>query len=1021
MKKKILDIVKKSIGPDNYLRLRRFVTASRSRVRTFFRVRVSSVLKMVRASQPKIKALGRRGLIRVLSPLVDRFFEPNLRPKRFIPGVNLAESNGVPVRSPEIESVKVGSGISVITLNLNGADFLASYLDGLKALPNVPTELVFVDHASSDNSVELVRSFCEENNFALRLVQKLANDTFSKSNNEAIKLCSYDTILFLNNDVVLDHTTQIRKAMRVLSAHPEVGIVGVNLYHDLECTQLQHAGTSFFWDSISNFYRPVNIQSTRISPLDEFDFRIYPAVTAACSLVRKQDVVELGGFHEAYNYGFEDVDLSMEMLFGLGKTSVVLHHSAAFHEENKSQKRDSRLTVMRRRKANQVEFSARQGLRINYLNWKNGLNFGNPFNIRKTRIGFVVTEAGSDATAGDYFTAMELARALSADERVEVEFYPIRGKGNVVGVGSVVEADILVVMIDRFDVSSIKSQSPNTILIAWARNWFDRWMERDHIDAYDYYFASSDKATDYFIERGLDPVSTLRIGTNAELFECAVSDNERDLDIVFIGSRWDVPREIEDSFAVLRKYKSRVIGVGWQQEYPDDSLFGPAIPYSSVPRVYANSKIVIDDAASSTKDWASANSRVFDALAAGCLVISNSQTSSVELAKLPEGSLSIPTYSSPEELEGLLNTYLHDDNLRAELVTSLQREVVRFHTYKNRSEQFLTTIDSYMRSSIRMSIKVPAPNQKVKHLWGDYHYARSLKKEFKKLGYRVRIDLLDEWYCSEAKSDHVVLVLRGLSEYEPEPHQINLMWNISHPNLIKAEEYRKYDIVFSASESHAVRVSKAHPDVNSKALMQCTDSALFHPQSAAPDSDEKADSEELLFVGNSRNVFREIVKHPIELGLPIKIIGSNWEQFIPEALLGEPFIENEKLSGLYGSGRIVLNDHWETMRANGFVSNRLFDAVASGAVVITDQVDGVEALFEENVITYDGSRDGFESAYKRALEVTPSAAVIRKILDNHTFRNRAIEMDQEIRMLPRINSLLDFDVEFKPFLTEKNV
>ena len=33
---------------------------------------------------------------------------------------------------------------------------------------------------------------------------------------------------------------------------------------------------------------------------------------------------------------------------------------------------------------------------------------------------------------------------------------------------------------------------------------------------------------------------------------------------------------------------------------------------------------------------------------------------------------------------------------------------------------------------------------------------------------------------------------------------------------------------------------------------------------------------------------------------------------------------------------MVLNDHWEDMRAEGFLSNRLFDAVASGARVVTD-------------------------------------------------------------------------------------
>jgi hypothetical protein len=40
--------------------------------------------------------------------------------------------------------------------------------------------------------------------------------------------------------------------------------------------------------------------------------------------------------------------------------------------------------------------------------------------------------------------------------------------------------------------------------------------------------------------------------------------------------------------------------------------------------VYRQAAIVIDDANHVTKTWGAANSRVFDALAAGCLVITNS-------------------------------------------------------------------------------------------------------------------------------------------------------------------------------------------------------------------------------------------------------------------------------------------------------------------------------------------------------------------------------------------------------------
>ncbi len=54
---------------------------------------------------------------------------------------------------------------------------------------------------------------------------------------------------------------------------------------------------------------------------------------------------------------------------------------------------------------------------------------------------------------------------------------------------------------------------------------------------------------------------------------------------------------------------------------------------------------------------------------------------------------------------------------------------------------------------------------------------------------------------------------------------------------------------------------------------------------------------------------------------------------------------------------MVLNDHWEDMRTSGFISNRLFDAAASGARVITDAVEGLPATFGDSVQVYRSQED----------------------------------------------------------------
>jgi spore maturation protein CgeB len=108
----------------------------------------------------------------------------------------------------------------------------------------------------------------------------------------------------------------------------------------------------------------------------------------------------------------------------------------------------------------------------------------------------------------------------------------------------------------------------------------------------------------------------------------------------------------------------------------------------------------------------------------------------------------------------------------------------------------------------------------------------------------------------------------------------------------------------------------------------------------------------VLFVGNTRNAPRPIVEHAIAEKLDPAIYGRGWEAFIPARYIAGQHAPNEALGALYAKATVVLNDHWDDMRRFGFISNRLFDAVAAGASVISDDVAGVAELFGPAVRTY---------------------------------------------------------------------
>ena len=174
------------------------------------------------------------------------------------------------------------------------------------------------------------------------------------------------------------------------------------------------------------------------------------------------------------------------------------------------------------------------------------------------------------------------------------------------------------------------------------------------------------------------------IAVNAERFrEGGPEDGEAyRCDICFTGNRFS-PREIEKELVPAElPWSVAIWGDGWDGVQAFASCVKGHLPYEEIPKVYRGAKIALDDATPSTKEAGSVNSRVFDALAAGCLVLTNNVTGAEETF----GGL-LPAFRNREELEALLKRYLEDDAARREKTAELRRFVLERHTYAARAEQ----------------------------------------------------------------------------------------------------------------------------------------------------------------------------------------------------------------------------------------------------------------------------------------------------------------------------------------------
>ncbi|MEO1337479.1 MAG: glycosyltransferase, partial [Myxococcota bacterium] len=419
-------------------------------------------------------------------------------------------------------------------------------------------------------------------------------------------------------------------------------------------------------------------------------------------------------------------------------------------------------------------------------------------------VGFAVSEVGPDARAGDLFTAMELGAALEAEFGWRCRYLP-RADGAWYDLRDV---DVIVGLVNQYDPRSIHHARPHLLRVGWVRNWFDRWVANPGFATYDLVLSSSDAGARYILMHGHRDARVVPIASQPARFDRGTYAADLAADVVFTGSRWGEVRAIERNLQPEQiKGSVALFGAGWPEHPRLQPWARGFVPYERMADVYASAKIVVDDCIEQCRPWGSMNSRVFDALASGALVVTNCAIGSEELF---DGRL--PTYDSPAQLTELLNTFLADEGLRKRRVATLQASVRADHTYTERAHRFQSAVSSFLPeipsriepgiTRRRISIKVPAPRQHAK-AWGDYHFALAMQRHLQREGHTVRIDVLEDWSTPAGVFDDIVFVLRGLSRYEPSAHQATVMWNISHPDAVSDEEYESYDAVFVASLPYA--------------------------------------------------------------------------------------------------------------------------------------------------------------------------------------------------------------------------
>lgn len=292
-----------------------------------------------------------------------------------------------------------------------------------------------------------------------------------------------------------------------------------------------------------------------------------------------------------------------------------------------------------------------------------------------------------------------------------------------------------------------------------------------------------------------------------------------------------------------------------------------------------------------------------------------------------------------------------------------------------------------------IAIKIGCPKVSEKDNWGDYHFAVALAQCFIKRGVNARIDFLPMWYKS-ARDGDINFVLRGLSQFKPASKSLNIMWLISHPDKVSDEEIRLFDHVFVASSSY-VELLRDKCLNNCEVLLQCTDTNRFYRR-----LNSSQDKHDLLFVANSRKVQRQVPNEAQKFELQLSIFGKDWNNLAPAHWIQGESIANRDLPDYYSNATVVLNDHWQDMQASGFISNRIFDALACERPVVSDEIAGIPSDIIEGV-TFFSDENPFDMAIQQARTLsTQGQEVLHKVAEvvrtKHSFESRSEKILQVI-------------------------
>ncbi|HBQ51203.1 TPA: glycosyl transferase family 2 [Candidatus Daviesbacteria bacterium] len=201
--------------------------------------------------------------------------------------------------------------LSIIILNYNVKDLLLQCLESVFKNKSQNWQVIVVDNASSDNSVEAVKKKFPQ----VEIIKNQSNLGFAVGNNEGVRLAKAPVVFFLNPDTVIIKQA-IQKTYDYLMGNPDIGAITCRVeLPDGKLDYSCHRGFPTPWNSFCYFLGLAKIfpkwkifSGYTATYLDIHKTHEIDCLTGAFLMVRKIAGQQIGWWDKDYFWNGEDIE-----------------------------------------------------------------------------------------------------------------------------------------------------------------------------------------------------------------------------------------------------------------------------------------------------------------------------------------------------------------------------------------------------------------------------------------------------------------------------------------------------------------------------------------------------------------------------------------------------------------------------------------------------------------------------------------------------------------------------------------